>query len=166
MLFVAFSLVVGCTRPDTPAEDGENGAAEGGAANGNGAHAHDHADSDVLRWHRQDLEHEGYQISLGQHGLHPHAGEEFEPAVMVTKEGEPVADATVYVALLDAAGQQTLSEQRKMTYEPETADEPAHYAQAMVEVPADAAEVTLRYRIEIPGASEFTQDVPVMAEKY
>jgi hypothetical protein len=85
---------------------------------------------------------------------------------MVTKDGQPVADAKVFITLLDANGEKELVAEQATVYEPPTDEEPAHYAQAKVKIPADATDVTLRYRIELPGAAEFSQDVPVKAEKH
>ena len=56
--------------------------------------------------------------------------------------------------------------EQSTVYEPTTAEEPAHYAQASVKMPADATELTLRYRIELPEGSEFIQDVIVQASKH
>ena len=165
MLLVGVALAVGCNKPQESANG--DGGSDGNAANADGGeHAHTHEGDDALIWQRQDLEHEGYVIALGHHGTQLYADHEAEPAVMVTKDGTAVADAKVSVTLLDAAGENVLTEEQATVYEPETPEEPAHYAQAEVKLPADATEVTLRYRIELPGASEFSQDVVVKASKH
>lgn len=146
VLFVGLAVASGCKEP----EDSKEG--------GNG---HSHGDDDALIWQRADLEHEGYLISLGHHGEHLHAGDDVEPAVMITKEESPVADAMVFVTLLNAAGENVITEEQATTYEPPTDAEPAHYAQAIVKVPADATEVMLRYRIRFSEGGEFSQDVVI-----
>ena len=159
LLLLAAALLpfaMGCPKPANTTTEPESTTAAGEEEQ-----AHVHEGDDALVWQREDLEHEGFVIALGHHGLHLYTGHDAEPAVMVTKEGQPVADAKVFVTLLDESGQNVLVEEQATVYEPTTATEPAHYAQADVAMPKDAKMVTLRYRIELPGASEFTQDVPV-----
>ncbi len=162
LLFVGLALASGCNKPP---ESTNSSGGDGAAANTDGGkrgHTHD----DVLVWQRADLEYEGYVISLGHHGKQLFAGHEAEPAVMITKNREPVADAKVFVTLLDAAGEGVITDEQATVYEPATEEEPAHYAQASVEMPADATELTLRYRIELSEASEFTQDIIVQVSKH
>lgn len=153
---------LGCPKPaSTTAGTDEHAEHEG-----EDGHEHSHDEGDELFWHRAELEHEGYVISLGQHGAHVHTGHASEPAVMITKDGQPVADAQVFITLLDEAGGTVLTEEAATIYEPATAAEPAHYAQAEVKVPKDAKNVTLRYRLVLPGASDFQQDVLVATETH
>ncbi len=161
LLFVGLSLVSGCYK--APDSAGERAAAD---TDGGGQHGHTHEGGDALVWQRADLEHEGYVISLGHHGTQLFAGHSAEPAVMITKDREPVADAKVFVTLLDATGEDVITQEQAAVYEPTTAAEPAHYAQASVKMPADATEVTLRYRIELPAASEISRDVVVQASTH
>lgn len=159
-LMVALTFV-GCGQPAATTSNDN-----GGEAAGEEEHGHEHGEDDALFWQREGIEHKGHVIALGHHGIHPHAGEELEPAVMITKDGEPVADAQMFVTLLDGAGENVLTEEQATVYEPQTPDEPAHYAQGMVMVPADAEMVQIRYRIELPAASEFSQDVAVEVVKH
>ncbi len=159
------AVAIGCNRPpeSTNGSGGDRAAAN---PDSDGKRGHTHEGDDALVWQRSDLEFEGYVISLGHHGKQLFAGHEAEPAVMITKSGEPVADAKVFVTLLDAAGEDVITEEQATVYEPTTAEEPAHYAQASIKMPADATELTLRYRIELSEASEFSQDVIVQASKH
>jgi hypothetical protein len=127
-------------------------------------HGHSHSGDDALVW-RKELAEQGYQIALGHHGQALHAGHEVEPAVQITREGQPVADARVFNALLAADGQTVFAEEVATVYEPPTSEEPAHYAQGPLQVPANAAQVVLRYRIVLPhdGGTK-TYDVPVAAD--
>ena len=160
----ALSFAIGCNQP---AGDGGGGEAETATTNGGGAsHGHSHGDADVLFWQREELEHEGYVIALGHHGLHLDAGHELEAAVMVTKDGAPVDSAKVFVSLLDAEGANVVVAETATIYEPPTDEEPAHYAQASLMVPAEGDAATLRYRIEFPDAAEFSLDVPVEVEHH
>ncbi len=166
MLFLSgLALAIGCNKPP---ELTNGSAGDGAAANtdDDGNRGHTHEGDDALVWQRSDLEYEGYVISLGHHGKQLFAGHEAEPAVMITKNGEPVADAKVFVTLIDAAGEDVITEEQATVYEPTTAEEPAHYAQASVMMPAGAAELTLRYRIELSEASEFSLDVIVQASEH
>jgi hypothetical protein len=140
-------------------------AGAGGATTEDDKHAHSHeGESDELFWHRDKLEHEGHQISLGQHGIHLHAGEEGELAVIVTKDGQSVADAKVFVTVLDKDGNTELVAEQAAEYET-VEGEPPHYASKLAKVP-DAKELTVRYRITLPAAAEFKQDVPVETHKH
>lgn len=122
-----------------------------------GGHSHDE-----LFWQMKDIDFEGHVISLGHHGIHPHAGEAMEPAVMVTKDGEPVAKAEVFVSLLDSSRKEVLSKEVPTVFEPTTDEEPAHYAQGEVNVPTGVATVTIHYRAVLPGVEqEFSKDVSV-----
>jgi hypothetical protein len=166
MMLLAVALATGCPKPEESTSNGDGATADATDGADGEEHGHSHAGDDALIWQREGLEHEGYVIALGHHGAQLYADHEAEPAVMVTKDGEAVADAKVFVTLLNATGDTVVTEEQATVYEPETPEEPAHYAQAEVKLPADATEVTLRYRIELPGASEFTQDVVVPATKH
>ncbi len=153
--------LVGCPAAETPpAGDVASGDGEAttNAADGP-AHGHSHDDADALTWEKEDLAHEGYVIHLGLHGPHLHSGEEAEVAAIVLKDDESVADAKVFVTLLDEAGEEVIAAEQETVYEPETPDEPAHFAQASFDMPEDARRVVIRYRIELPEASEFVNDV-------
>jgi hypothetical protein len=126
-----------------------------------GLHSHGHSDADVLMW-RKEVNEQGYTIALGHHGVTLLAGSTVEPAVQITREGKPVADAKVFNALLDADGETILAEEAATVYEPPTSDEPAHYAQGALKIPPKTRQGTLRFRIVLPdGKGEHTYDVPV-----
>lgn len=125
------------------------------------AHSHSHGDDDTLVW-LKEISDEGYDIALGHHGVLLLAGADVEPAVQVTREGKPVADAQVFNALLAGDGQSVLAEEVVTIYEPPTSDEPAHYAQGGLKIPPGTREATIRFRIVLPeGKGERTFDVPV-----
>jgi hypothetical protein len=90
------------------------------------------------------------------------AGGKVEPAVQITRDGKPVADAKVFNALLEANGKTMLAEEVATVYEPPSSDEPSHYAQGALKIPPRIREAVLRYRIILPeGKGERTYDVPV-----
>lgn len=151
VLFVGLALASGCKDSD---------------GTGDGGNGHSHGEDDALTWQQADLVHEGYLISLGHHGKHLHADHEVEPAVMITKEDIPVTDAKVFVTLLDAAGENIITEEQETLFEPPTDAEEAHYAQAIVKVPADATEVMLRYRILFSEGGEFSQDAVIQTSTH
>jgi hypothetical protein len=131
-------------------------------------HGHDHAGGhhhegdDTLVWQRQDIQHAGYVISLGHHSKVLHAGEPVEPAVSISRDGQPVSDAQVFNSLWSGDGKTALAEEVRTVYEPPTAEEPAHYAQGGLKIPSDATNVVIRYRIVLPaGAPVASYDVAV-----
>jgi hypothetical protein len=127
-------------------------------------HSHSHGADDALMW-RQELDEQGYHIALGHHGRTLRAGHEVEPAVQITREDRPVADAQVYNALLSSDARTVLANEAATVYEPPTSEEPAHYAQGALKIPADARKVVIRYRIVLPeGSGERTFDVRVAIE--
>jgi hypothetical protein len=125
------------------------------------AHSHNHVeDSDILIW-LQASSVGGYEIALGHHGTALLAGSKVEPAVQVTRSGEPVADAKVFNSLLDADGN-VVVEEVATVYEPPAGEEPAHYAQGTLTIPAGTREAKIRFRVVLPeNAGEKTLDVPV-----
>ena len=127
-------------------------------------HGHTHAGDDALVW-REEINEQGYQIALGHHGQKLLAGHEVEPAAQITRDGQPVANAEVFNALLAADGQTVLADEVVTVYEPPTSDEPAHYAQGALRIPAGTTQVVIRYRIVLPeGSGERTFQVPVPIE--
>lgn len=112
-------------------------------------HGHVHGGDDALVW-RKKLEAHGYQIQLGHHGTDLHAGTKCEPAVSITKNGQDIADARVFNALLGEDGTTELVPENATIYEPATPEEPAHYAQGSLMIPAAIKQVTLRFRIVLP----------------
>jgi hypothetical protein len=124
-------------------------------------HSHSHADDDALVWVKQVSE-QGYDISLGHHGVSLLAGADVEPAVQVAREGQPVADARVFNALVADDGETILAEEVATVYEPPTSDEPAHYAQGPLNIPPGTRQAVIRFRIVLPqGKGERSFDVPV-----
>jgi predicted small lipoprotein YifL len=127
-------------------------------------HSHSHAGDDSLVWRHEDDE-QGYHIALGHHGQTLHAGHAVEPAVGITLAGQPVADARVFNALLDADGKTVLAEEVATVYEPPSSFEPAHYAQGALRLPTAAQRVVIRYRVVLPeGHGEQAFDLPVEVE--
>ena len=130
-------------------------------AHGHGGHGHSHTGDDALVWRKEGVKEGDYVIALGHHGTELHAGKPVEPAVTVTKGGKDVSDAKVFNALLAEDGEKVLSEEKPTVYEPKTAEEPAHYAQGELAIPADAKKAVLRFRVVLPEGGEKTFDVPV-----
>ncbi|MCA9078878.1 MAG: hypothetical protein KDA93_27895 [Planctomycetaceae bacterium] len=128
------------------------------------SHGHSHGADDALVWEGEPKEHAGLVIKLGHHGTHLHAGEEVEPAVSITRDGEPVSDAKVFNALVSGDGQTVLVEEIATVYEPTTDEEPAHYSQGAFAIPEDPTNVVIRFRIVAADADEVTFDVPLSVE--
>ena len=128
-------------------------------------HDHDDATANVLVWH-DEFEFQGKRIRLGQHGLVVESGAEFEPAVSIEQNGQPVKDAKVSVSLLTADGKQALAESQSTHFEPASEEEPPHFAQAFLAVPEDAKQVNIRYRIDWTDGTTTTRDVLVQTESH
>ena len=133
-------------------------------AHGDHAHGHSHGEDDALVWEGEPQSHAGATILIGHHAKVLHAGTEVEPAVSIMREGKSVADAKVFNSLLSEDGKTVLADEVPTVYEPESADEPAHYAQGGLMIPKDAMKIVIRFRIEIPGADSVQFDAPVTVE--
>lgn len=125
--------------------------------------AHQHEGDDALVWGRSDIKQADYAISLGHHGKVLHAGESVEPAVSITRDGKPVSEVQVYNSLWSEDGKNLLAKEIPTIYEPTTEEEPAHYAQGDLNIPSDAKNIVIRYRIVLPAdAGEASYDLPVV----
>ena len=104
----------------------------------------------------------GYEIWLGYHGNHFHGGDKIEPAIAITKDGQSVDSAQVFTSLVNADDAESAPGEVSTVYEPATDAEIAHYAEGELSIPADAKEVTIRYRLTIPVLpDEITREIPV-----
>jgi hypothetical protein len=122
---------------------------------------HTHTDADKLVWVKKDIDANGFRITLGHHGDHFHFGDTIEPAVMITKDGEIIADAEIQNCLI-SNDSTTVTEKIPLVFETETSDEPAHYAQGNLKIPADQGPVQILFTIKLPGedaSREFQIDV-------
>ncbi len=155
------AIVAGCGSGENKQPDTQSPGNGGKQSSG-----HTHEGDDALFWQREGIEHEGYVIKLGHHGLKVYADHDLEPAVSVTRDGEPVTDAKVFNSLVAADRKTVLAAEVATVYEPATDEEEAHFAQGELKVPGDVSRVIIRYRIELPGGSEYQHDVKVEAEKH
>lgn len=128
-------------------------------------HGHTHEGGDELIWAMEGLEHAGYILNLGHHGIRVLAGHNVEPAVSIQRDGTDVDDAEIFISLVSVDDNQTLAEEKGTIYEPKTDAEPAHYAQGKLAVPEGLERVIIRYRIKFPqDGSEETFNVPVTVD--
>lgn len=110
-------------------------------------------------WVEKEIEHAGMTLSLGYRGDAPQAGKAFEPVAMITRDGRPVADAMVFVSLLDGA-EADAGEDQATVYEISQDRKAGHYAQGELQAPAGAQSCTVRFRIVFADAQEdWTRDV-------
>ena len=116
-------------------------------------HGHSHEGDDELVWPREGLEHNGYTMNLGHHGVRILGGHDVEPAVAIQRDGIDVNDAEVFVSLISVEDKQVLAKEIGTIYEPKTDAEPAHYAQGKLLVPEGFERVIIRYRIKLPQES-------------
>ncbi len=77
-----------------------------------------------------------------------------EPAVIIMKDGQDISDSVVHNCLVAADTTSVLVPETATTFEPKTDDEPAHYAQASMEIPKGAEKCFVRFKIELPGVKE------------
>lgn len=134
----------------------ENNAQKTGAS-----HGHAHGKDDSLVWVREETV-SGLTVKLGHHGKLLRAGTQIEPAASITVAGKPVVDARVFNSLIDADGKAVLAKEKATVYEPETAEEPAHYAQGKLSVPAGLKSAIIRFRIETANGQKIDLDLPVI----
>jgi multidrug efflux pump subunit AcrA (membrane-fusion protein) len=133
-----------------------------GSSSEDNPHGHAHEGDDSLVWQRENIDHAGFTISLGHHGVRLLRGEQVEPAISITRGGVPVANAKVFNSLLNADTKSPISDEVATVYEPTTENEPAHYAQGGLKLPSDADRVIIRYRLVLPNdGGEWVQDVAV-----
>jgi len=172
LLLLLVMLFVGCgdTKPDPSTGAEENSTADAGGGEDEHNHekpGHSHAGDDELFWLRDGLEKGEYSIKLGHHGVHVLEGHAVEPAVAITRDGKPVADAKVFMSLASGDGETVLVEEKQTVYEPVTEHEEAHYAQAKLDVPHEVKKVFIRYRIVLAGdGGEEKIAVPVPVEAH
>lgn len=146
--------------------DGKPSQGEFSESENGGGHAHSHAHGadDALVWKDGPKTHNGLEIKLGHHGQHLHAGETVEPAVSITRDGQPVSDAKVFNSLLSGDKGTVLAEEVATIFEPTTPEEPAHYAQGALAIPKDGKQAVIRFRIVPADGDEATFDVPIQVE--
>ncbi len=172
MTFAALGLfaLTGCSGDDEADDADSSTSSTAGSPDADGADedhshtgpgGHTHGPDDSLVW--EDTQTVGeLEIKLGHHAAKLHAGSTVEPAVSITRGGEAVADAEVFNSLL-AVDEEVLAEEVPTIYEPETPDEPAHYAQGELAIPDDVRSVIIRFRIVADG-EETTYDTVVPVE--
>ena len=164
LLLLVTALVGGCGVRHSP-EDKNTAEQPTGEQPASG-HGHSHEGGDALVWVEEDFEHEGFLLSLGHHGKHLHAATFVEPAVSITRDGAAVADAEVFNSLLAADGEEVIRPEVATIYEPETKEEPAHYAQGKLHLPKGSKQFIIRFRIKLPGtADDFTRDITIDIEE-
>ena len=127
------------------------------------ASEHNHSAGDELVWPLMEtIADTDYEIWLGHHGNHFHSGDKIEPAISITKDGQSVDNAQVFSGLVNADNAESVPVEVPTTYEPATSEEIAHYAQGELVIPADAKDITIRYRITFPDLpDDITRDVTV-----
>jgi hypothetical protein len=158
------SVVVGACNSTTD-ESASKQPAKKNANETEAEHGHSHTGGDELVWPKKDLEHAGYTLNLGHHGIRVLAGHDVEPAVSIQRDGTDVADAKVFISLISVEDEQVIAEEVSTIYEPKTDSEPAHYAQGKLSVPEGPGRVIIRYRITFPQAgSEETFNVEVTVD--
>ena len=169
IVFTAMVFLSGCAKEDETASNPATTTTAG---------AHAHAAGDKLVWPLKETIAD-HEIWFGHHGNHFHGGEKIEPAISITKGGQSVDNAQVFSGLVNTDNAETAGEvstssevsttgeasttgEVPTTYEPATNAEIAHYAQAELAIPADAKQITIRYRVKLPyQPDEFTREVTV-----
>lgn len=153
-------IIVGCQDPEnTQTGSGDATPPTADAPEADDKHTHDAAD--VLTWVQLDIQEGDFTLSLGHHGDHFHGGDTIEPAVKISRGDDDVADAIVHNSLVAEDAETVLAEERPTVFEPMTDDEPAHYAQGALQIPKDAKNFLIRFRIQLPGSDiESMYDIP------
>jgi hypothetical protein len=79
--------------------------------------------------------------------------------------GHFIIDSYVYNSLWSEDGKTLLAEDVRTIYEPPTAEEPAHYAQGELNIPSDAKNVVIRFRVMLSGnVGEVSYNLPIPTE--
>jgi len=139
-----------------------SGCSERNRPEGQSEHAHSHDGDDALIWVEENIEHDRFILALGHHGKHLHATSFVEPAVSITHDGVAFADARVLNSLVSVDGTEVIREEVATIYEPESENEPAHYAQGKLHLPKGFSQLIIRFRIVLPGvANELTRDITI-----
>lgn len=156
---LGLSANVGC---DSGSKVGEKENATETPARQAEAHSagHAHEAGDELVWPVVEKSPDkSMELSYGHHGKHFHAGEKIEPAVAILKDKTSVDDAVVSVGLVGSDG--AVANFVKTVYEPETNEEPAHYAQGELTIPTEGSQMTIRYRVVLKDGNDFERDVAI-----
>jgi hypothetical protein len=155
LILVLFSACDDKTGTDKSAKSNGGAQAETG---------HSHGDGDELVWEvKEKLGDSKLDVWWGHHGNHFHGGDKIEPAVAILSDGKPFADAKVFNSIVDADDPtKVLVEEVSTVFEPQTPEEPAHYAQGELTIPSTATTCVIRFRVEIDGQSEHVRDVKVI----
>ena len=162
LLVLVTAFVSGCGVSSQPEDAGPPES----AGEPKSGHSHSHEGDDALVWVEENIEHEGFLLALGHHAKHLHAASFVEPAVSITRDGEAVADAEVFNSLVSADGTEVIREEAATIYEPETEEEPAHYAQGKLHLPKGSKQFLIRFRIALPGAQEdLTRDITIEVDE-
>ncbi len=125
-------------------------------------HGHDHEPDDTLLWDPEHQQLGDCEILLGRHGFVIHAGHDLEAAVAVYCGGQPVGDAEVFATLLASDGTTVVAAEAAGVFEQATEDEPAHYGQAILPVPANQQQVIVQYRIVLADGTSGTYKTPLL----
>lgn len=166
-LMAILMLVAGCQSPTESASSDaspETGApADVAHADEPGDVGHTHEPGDELVWEaKEKIDGTGFEIWMGHHGSHFHAGDMIEPSVAIMRDGKAFADAAVFNQLVEPDyPTEAITEEVATVYEPETDEEIAHYAQGKLEIPADGKACVIRFRIEILELGSLTRDMKV-----
>jgi len=116
-----------------------------------------------LTWLQTGIRDAGYELSLGYRAEAIVPGGQLEPVVTVQQNGDVVLDGRLIVCLLSADGHVLLDSEPAVAIEESTAHA-AHQAVKGVRLPEDVADLTLRYRIQLPGSeTESWYDVSLTA---
>ena len=114
-------------------------------------------------WVEKDIDHHGSTIALGFRGGLTDDG--VEPIAAITRDGQPVAGAMVFVRLVPAGGEAATGasvDEVATLYEPASEPAPALYTPGRLPVPAGQAKPAAQFRIVLPDAAdELTQEIPL-----
>lgn len=104
----------------------------------------------------ENIAHDGAKISLGHRGKQARAGEGIEPVALITKDGQPVADAMVFNGLVSVDGKTVDEADLATIYAPPL------YGQAKLPIPAGAKQCVVRFRVILADSDEeWTRDIVI-----
>jgi hypothetical protein len=117
----------------------------------------------AIEWVQKELAHGDAKIALGIREEAPNGKLSLEPVAAITRDGQPVAGAMVFVSLVapgeDSANAGSASEVATV-YQPASGQTPALYSPVPLDLPGGKAPSAVRFRIVLPSAdSDFTHEI-------
>lgn len=111
------------------------------------------APTNNITWLEEGNSFEGLTIAVGFRGILDPGGEELEPILAISKDGQPVADAMVFDQFAIAGEDGTFNWEVPTVYEPSPDGKSGYYAQGKLKWP-QSSNLAVRYRVVLPESGK------------